>query len=126
VYGLLQAGILANKLLTKQLALHGYAPTAHTPGLWQHKTNPMTFTLVVDNFGFKYARKQHVKHLYRVLTKYYEASTGWDGNLYFGLTLKWNYKAHTANFSMPGYVAAELHKFQHTPPRQPCHAPVLY
>jgi hypothetical protein len=38
MYGLPQAGILANKLLTKRLALHGYAPTAHTHGLWRHKT----------------------------------------------------------------------------------------
>jgi hypothetical protein len=51
MYGLPQAGILANKLLTKGLALHGYAPTTHTPGLWQHKTCPITFTLANRNLA---------------------------------------------------------------------------
>jgi hypothetical protein len=34
MYGLPQAGILANKLLEKRLAVHGYAPLPHTHGLW--------------------------------------------------------------------------------------------
>jgi hypothetical protein len=75
MYGLPQAGILANKLLTKRLALHGYAPTAHTHGLWRHKTRPIAFTLVVDDFGIKYVGKEHADHLYCVLTEHYEAST---------------------------------------------------
>jgi hypothetical protein len=33
MYGLLQAGILANKLLKKHLAKHGYYEQPHTPGL---------------------------------------------------------------------------------------------
>jgi hypothetical protein len=32
--GLPQAGILANKLLKKRLAKHGYFEQPHTPGLW--------------------------------------------------------------------------------------------
>ena len=36
IYGLPQAGILANKLLWKRLAPHGYYEVAHTPGLWRH------------------------------------------------------------------------------------------
>jgi hypothetical protein len=126
MYGLPQAGILANKLLTKRLALHGYAPTAHTHGLWRHKTRPIAFTLVVDDFGVKYVGKEHADHLYRVLTEHYEASTDWDGNLYCGVTLKWDYQARTVDLFMPGYMAAALHKFQHAPPRQPCHAPSSY
>ena len=37
MYGLLQAGILVNKLLTEHLATKGYKPCRHTPGLWKHK-----------------------------------------------------------------------------------------
>jgi hypothetical protein len=33
VYGLPQAGILANKLLKKRLAKHGYFEQPHTPSL---------------------------------------------------------------------------------------------
>jgi hypothetical protein len=51
VWGLPQAGILANKLLRKQLKPHGYYECVNTPGLWWHTTKPITFSLVVDNFG---------------------------------------------------------------------------
>jgi len=51
VWGLPQAGILVNKLLQKSLLPHGYYECKHTPGLWQHLTHPISFTLVVDDFG---------------------------------------------------------------------------
>jgi hypothetical protein len=51
MYGLPQAGILANKLLQERLAKHGYRPVRHTHGLWRHDTRPITFSLVVDDFG---------------------------------------------------------------------------
>ncbi len=35
VWGLPQAGILANKLLGKRLVPHGYYEYKHTPGLWK-------------------------------------------------------------------------------------------
>jgi hypothetical protein len=54
MYGLLQAGILVNELLQRGLALDGYRPTEHTHGLWKHKTRPVWFSLVVDDFGIKY------------------------------------------------------------------------
>ena len=38
MYGLPQAGIIANKLLEKRLATHGYHTTPITLGLWKHKT----------------------------------------------------------------------------------------
>eukprot|EP00804_Cyclotella_cryptica_P000330 CCRYP_008663-RA/>CCRYP_008663-RA protein AED:0.43 eAED:0.43 QI:0/0/0/1/0/0/2/0/233 len=52
VYGLPMAGALANKLLL-----------AHTPGLWHHVTRPISFTLVVDDFGVKYEGQEHAQHL---------------------------------------------------------------
>jgi hypothetical protein len=41
MYGLPQAGILANKLLCKCLARHGYFEQPHTPGLWKHVSQPV-------------------------------------------------------------------------------------
>ncbi len=38
MYGLPQAGRLAYDQLTKHLALAGYTPTEHTPGLFKHVT----------------------------------------------------------------------------------------
>jgi hypothetical protein len=53
MYGLKQAGLLANKLLQKRLAPFGYYPARHTPGLWLHKTRPISFSLIVDDFSVK-------------------------------------------------------------------------
>jgi hypothetical protein len=51
MYGLKQTGILANQLLQTRLATFGYYQARHTPGLWLHKTRPISFTLVVDDFA---------------------------------------------------------------------------
>jgi hypothetical protein len=53
MYGLPQAGILANELLQRNLAKDGYRPTTHTHGLWTHDTRSISFSLVVDDFGAK-------------------------------------------------------------------------
>jgi hypothetical protein len=58
VYGLKQAGKLANDLLTKRLEPHGYYPCTTTPGLWRHKWRPVSFVLIVDDFGLKYVGKR--------------------------------------------------------------------
>ena len=58
VYGLLQARILANQLLKEQLLKNDYFEVPHTPGLFWHKTRPVWFTLVVDDFGIKYMEKK--------------------------------------------------------------------
>jgi hypothetical protein len=123
MYGLPQAGILASNLLQKRLAKHGYAPTEHTHGLWKHHTRPILFSLVVDNFGVKYVGKQHADHLYNALEEHYEAACDWEGKLYCGVRLDWNYQQRTVDLSMPGYVTAALHKYQHATPKQHCHAP---
>jgi hypothetical protein len=59
MYGLKQAGLLANQLLQTGLATFGYYPVRHTPGLWLHQTRPISFTLIVDDFAVKYVDKQH-------------------------------------------------------------------
>jgi hypothetical protein len=53
VWGLPQAGILANKLLWKCLLPNGYFECPNPPGLWKHTRCPSIFTLVVDDFGVK-------------------------------------------------------------------------
>ena len=53
MYGLAQAGLLANELLAKILAKHGFNQRPHTPGLWRHHTKPIQFALVVDDFCIK-------------------------------------------------------------------------
>ena len=104
MYGLPQVGILANKLLRKNLAPHGYYEMPHTPGLWKHISRPISFTLVVDDFGVKYVGKQHAIHLTNALKTTYQISEDWDGSLYCGIKLKWNYRDRYLDTSMPNYV----------------------
>jgi hypothetical protein len=126
IYGLPQAGILANQLLAKRLALHGYTQTPHTSGLWKPHSPPIAFSLVVDDFGVKYVGKQHANHLFNALKEHYKAATDWDGGLYCGVKLDWNYDERTVDLSMLGYVAAALHKFQYPNPKQPYHSPLQW
>jgi hypothetical protein len=72
MYGLKQSGLLANQLLQTRLAPFGYYPARHTPGLWLHKTRPISFTLVVNDFTVKYVGKQHAEHLQNARLRTYE------------------------------------------------------
>jgi hypothetical protein len=126
MYGLKQAGLLANQLLQTRLAPFGYYPARHTPRLWLHKTWPISFTLVVDDFPVKYVGKQHAEHLRNALLQTYELTTDWTATVYSGMTLKWDYKKRTCNISMPGYVSNVLSKFQHDTPKHPQHDPSRY
>jgi hypothetical protein len=126
MYGLKQAGLLANHLLQTRLAPFGYYPARHTPGLWLHKTRPISFTLLVDDFAVKYVGKQHADHLRNALLKTYELTTDWTATLYSGVTLKWDYNNKTYDISMPGYVSNVLSKFQHDAPKHPQHNPSRY
>jgi hypothetical protein len=92
MYSLPQAGLLANKLLEQRLNRHGYFQSKLAPGLWKHITRPISFTLVVDDFGIKYVGKEHVDHLMSALQEHYEIKAGWTGNRYIGIHLAWDYK----------------------------------
>jgi hypothetical protein len=95
---------------------------SNTHGLWRHKTRHITFTLVVDDFGVKYVGKEHADHLLNALKQHYEVTEDYEGKLYCGIFLKWDYENRTVDFSMPGYIENALHKFQHNPPNRPQHA----
>jgi hypothetical protein len=123
MYGLPQAGKLANDRLRKFLEPHGYVPCPVTPGLWKHLHSDLMFTLVVDDFGVKYTNKQDVEDLIAVITKEYKCSQDWSGNRYIGLTLDWNYEKRYVDLSMPGYIARALQRFMHPTPGRPEHAP---
>jgi hypothetical protein len=94
MYGLPQAGILANELLQRNLAKDGYRPTKHAHGLWTHDTHPISFSLVVDDFGVKYIGREHAEHLMACIKKNYNISGDWNVGAYSGLTLDWDYKNH--------------------------------
>ena len=71
MYGLPQAGLLAQQLLEKRLNEHGYTQSEIILGLWKHKTRDLTFTLVIDDYGVKYTAKEDIQHLLRTLKQHY-------------------------------------------------------
>ena len=114
IYGLKESGKLANVELQKVLAAAGYTPSRFTPGLYRHETRPIAFSLVVDDFGVKYTRKEDAEHLEKILRNHYPMKSDWTGEYYLGMTLKWDYVERTVKLSMPGYVREALLQFQHT------------
>jgi hypothetical protein len=117
MYGLPQADIIAQELLADQLRSHGYTQSKTTPGLWKHKSCPIAFSLVVDDFGVKYVGKENAQHLLNTIRKYYKCLCDWEGEQYCRLTIKWDYAGCTVQLSMPTYVQKALKCFQHPPPR---------
>ncbi len=113
MYGLLQAGLHANELLEQGLNEHRYSQSKLVPGLWKHVTRPISFTLVVDNFGVKYVGKEHVDHLMTVLQEQYQVKADWTGTRYIRIHMAWDYKKGQVHLYMPGHVQRGLNLFQH-------------
>jgi hypothetical protein len=91
-----------------------------------HKTRPIAFSLIVDDFAVKYVGKQHTDYLRNALLQSYELKTDWEAKVYSGMSLKCDYKNRTCDISMPGYVSNILSKFQHDAPKHPQHTPSNY
>jgi len=121
MYGLPQAGILAQELLEQRLNKHGYRQSPITPGLWRHNYQPISFTLCVDDFDIKYVRFEHAEHLASILSKHYKCSHDWDGQGYLGMTINWDYTGQAVHASMLDYIPEALTCFQHPTPRIPQH-----
>jgi hypothetical protein len=79
MYGLPQSGRLANDALVAHLKQHGYHQCKFTHGLFTHDTRPISFSLVVDNFGAKYIGKENAQHLLDTLSSKYTITADWDG-----------------------------------------------
>ena len=77
MYGLPHAGIIAQKLLKERLENNGYRQSDKTPGFWKHDMRPISFTLIVDDFGVKCIGKKHANHLINVLKKHYTVEEYW-------------------------------------------------
>ena len=92
MYGLPQAGIISQELLTKCLHKADCRQSKITPGYLGHDWRPISFTLAVGDFGVKYINKDNVEHLMNILKQDYEINTDWKGTCYLGLTLDWDYK----------------------------------
>jgi len=113
MYGLPQAGRLAQDALLAQLAQHGYHQT-QTSMLFRHTDNGTTFSLVVDDFGVKYTNRAGAQHLIDTLQNSgYELSIDWEGRKYLGFQLDFATDRLSVALSLPGYIDKVLR--QHAP-----------
>ena len=55
----------------------------------------------MDDFGVTYVEREHAEHLIRVLKEHYRMSIDWDGALYCGIQLDWDYDNRTLTFQCP-------------------------
>ena len=116
MYGLPQAGKLAHDQLKAHLKKFGYAPCRLTPGLWKHQTRPISFTLVVDDFGVKYVNEEDLNHLIASLRQKYELHVDLTGSFMLGMSITWDYANRHVDISMAKYIKKALAKFQHNQP----------
>ena len=84
---------------------------------------PITFSLVLDDFGIAFVGEEHAEHFLEVLKQWYKVKPDWEGTKYVGINLKWDCKKRTLETSVPGYVKETLHQLQHPMPTKPVHSP---
>ena len=124
MYGIPEAGRLANDLLRARLKKHGYIEATHTPGYWKQIWYPISWTLIFDDFGFKYTNKRHVDELLKIMSQQYVMKMDWEGTSFVGITLKWNYEGELwVELSLPGYIDKILARFCHLQPKRPQESP---
>ena len=111
MYGLAQAGRLAQDRLVAHLLAHGYEQSRLVPMLFRHITRPIAFTLIVDDFGIKYTTLTDVEHLFTVLRKIFIITTDMSGEAYIGLHILHDLIKHTITISIPDYVTKAITRF---------------
>jgi hypothetical protein len=92
MYGLSSSGRLASDDLKPHLQKWGYHECPRTPGLFKHEHRPIMFVLVVDDFGVQYTGQEHADHLHNCIKDKYKCTFDETGDLFCGITLKWNYR----------------------------------
>jgi hypothetical protein len=102
VYGLPQAGIIAQVQLEERFGKYGYHQSKIIPGLWTHTTRNMCFTLVVDDFTIKYTKLEDTHHLINALKKDYIITIDWGEKNTLDLPLNGTTKSAKYTFTCQG------------------------
>ena len=79
MYGLSQSKHITNQDIRKHLAKYRYYPTKRTLGFWKHQTQPISFTLVVDDFVIKYTNNYDIDDLFKAIKEKYPLKIDWTG-----------------------------------------------
>ena len=97
----------------------------HTPSLWKHVSRPISFCLVVDDFGVKYSTDGNFTYFADCLHSLYGVTVDCSGSQFLGITLAWDYTLRRVTLSMPWYIKRAIARFKYACQRAR-HAPAHY
>ena len=107
MYGLKDAGKLSNMRLVSLLSASGFIETT-TPCLFRHVSRPISFVLVVDDFGIKYQNRDDYDYLISCLSRLYHVKSHPIASKFLGFAITHDRSQRTLSLSYPGYVDALL------------------
>jgi hypothetical protein len=93
--------------LLSLLSQSGFLET-RTPCLFRHVSRPITFVLVVDDFGVKYQNRDDFDFLVSCLSRLYQVKSHPIASKFLGFALSHNRAKRTLSLSYPGYIDALL------------------
>jgi hypothetical protein len=125
IYGLPQAGRVAQIRLNAHLEKHGYIQT-DTPCLYKHISRETYFTLIVDDFLVATTCDADRDHFLETLKALYTIKFDPDARKYIGITITQDKVKHTIKLSVPGYVANALRRFGIQPQKRRTDAPAPF
>jgi hypothetical protein len=111
MYGLKDAGKLSNLRLVSLLSESGFFETS-TPCLFRHVSRPISFVLVVDDFGIKYHNRHDYDYLISCLSRLYHVKSHPIASKFLGFSITHNRSQRTLSLAYPGYVDALLHRLR--------------
>ena len=76
----------------------------------------------MDYLGITYVGKQHTLHLLIILEQHYEITYYWEGKIFAGIDLEWNYTEQnpkrTCHISINGYIDKLLIRYEYPQPHK--------
>ena len=126
LYGMPEAGLLAQRDLIALLKPHGYIMSPTTPCLFTNPHTHVSFVLWVDDFLIKYktAFKHEMEAFFDILRSKYQVKVDWTGRRYLGLTIHRNRPRSSITVQMPGYIMRLFRKLCIPIPTTPAHSPM--
>ena len=111
MYGLPQAGRIAQERLIGHLAKHGYEQSPLVPCIFRHATRTTAFSLTVDDFGIKFRKREDLEHFIAIMEELYELKVDWTGGQYLGIAIQFSDDRNAVSLSIPGYIAKAIERF---------------